>query len=119
MCLDVSHKHNQLIFQGNNVKHLIINAMLLSYCTGKIMLLAISKSDLWFRFAGGKMKNQKCETLILNGLSTSRDVADVNIPHLNYYWHVIEISFRFLRSSGILCYNCFPYFLSLNCKKCI
>ena len=33
-------------------------------------------------------KNKKCETLILDGLSTSRDVADVNISHLNYYWHV-------------------------------
>lgn len=43
------------------------------------------------------MKTKKCEALWY-GLSRSR-AADTNVSHLNYYWQVVEISFRFLHNA--------------------
>ena len=76
----------------------------------------IWKDDPWFlflfRLAGVmRIKNKKLEALWY-GMSTSR-ASDIDVSHLNYYWQVIEISFRFLRNAVIFCNNCFPYFLSL------
>ena len=65
-----------------------------------------------FRLAGVmRIKNKKWEALWY-GMSTSR-ASSIDVSYLNYYRQVKEISFRFLHSAGILCYNCFPYFLSL------